>query len=55
MRSGLRGLGLKPDEFWDLTPVEFLTMLGIDGGQAAVMGRDGLAALCREFPDEPNE
>lgn len=44
MRAGLQGLGLKPAEFWDLTPVELLTMLGIDAGTQP-MNRERLAAL----------
>ena len=50
MRAGLRGLGLRPEQFWALTPAELRMMLGQDSG-AAPMGRDRLAALMRAFPD----
>jgi len=51
MRAGLRGLGLGPDEFWAMTPVEFLLMLGLEGGRGGALGRDGLEELRRRFPD----
>ena len=51
MRAGMRGLGLRPAEFWALTPAELLLMLGLDGGPAA-MGRARLAELAAAFPDE---
>ncbi|ARJ70844.1 hypothetical protein B0A89_09220 [Paracoccus contaminans] len=50
MRAGLRGLGLKPGEFWDLTPAELALMLGIDFG-AAAMTRARLGDLMARFPD----
>lgn len=50
----LRDLGLKPAEFWALTPVEFLEMLGIDVDQAP-MGRAVFQQLCRDFPDGRDE
>ena len=34
MRAGLHGLGLRPAEFWALTPVELQLMLGRDGAAA---------------------
>jgi uncharacterized phage protein (TIGR02216 family) len=49
MRLGMRGLGLSPPDFWALTPAELRLMLG-EAGQAP-MGRDGLEALARAFPD----
>ncbi len=55
MRAGLRGLGLKPGEFWALTPAELLLMLGLESGGAATLTRDGLAALRAKFPDDLNE
>jgi uncharacterized phage protein (TIGR02216 family) len=51
MRAGLQGLGLKPAEFWALTPVELRLMLG-DREGVRPMARDGLEALRRAFPDE---
>jgi len=50
MRAGLRGLGLRPDQFWQLTPAEFLLMLG-EGAADAPMGRARLEALSEAFPD----
>jgi uncharacterized phage protein (TIGR02216 family) len=50
MRAGMTGLRLAPEAFWRLTPAELLLMLGRDG-QAAPMGRAGLDALARRFPD----
>lgn len=49
-RLALGRLGLRPAEFWDLTPQEFLLMLG----QQAVppgLGRAGLVDLMQRFPD----
>ncbi|WP_300549306.1 rcc01693 family protein [Roseovarius sp.] len=54
MRAGLHGLGLRPAEFWALTPVEFRLMLGRAGG-VRPMARDGLEALLRAFPDTKGE
>jgi uncharacterized phage protein (TIGR02216 family) len=54
MRAGLQGLGLKPAEFWALTPVELRLMLGEREG-VRPMARDGLEALLRAFPDEHGE
>lgn len=50
MRAGLHGLGLKPAEFWQLTPVELMIMLGRDGSQAPLT-RGGLEDLLRQYPD----
>ncbi|WP_116597057.1 rcc01693 family protein [Primorskyibacter marinus] len=50
MRAGLQGLGLRPAEFWALTPAELRVMLGERPG-AASLGRDGLEALIRAYPD----
>lgn len=50
MRAGLRGLGLRPDQFWQLTPAEFLMMLG-EGGVDAPMGRSRLEELSQAYPD----
>ncbi|MGX0975336.1 putative phage protein (TIGR02216 family) [Roseovarius sp. MBR-51] len=54
MRAGLQGLGLKPAEFWALTPMELRLMLGERQG-VAPMARDGLEALLRAFPDSEGE
>ncbi|GAA5079363.1 phage tail assembly chaperone [Maritalea mobilis] len=54
MRAGIQGLGLRPAEFWALTPAELLLMLG-EGTGAAPMRRDTLDALLARFPDQPTE
>jgi uncharacterized phage protein (TIGR02216 family) len=43
-------LGLKPSEFWRLTPLEYVAMTTQLGGPRA-MTRAGLDALARAFPD----
>nr|WP_309502549.1 rcc01693 family protein [uncultured Roseovarius sp.] len=50
MQAGLHGLGLKPDEFWALTPAELRLMLGEAKGQRPML-RSGLEALMRAYPD----
>lgn len=50
LRAGLHGLGLKPAEFWALTPAELMLMLGVDEASAP-MGRARLEELTRAFPD----
>ena len=50
MRAGMQGLGLRPDEFWSLTPAELALMLGVNP-TAAPMTRSRLEALARAFPD----
>ena len=56
MRAGMRrdggGLGLKPAEFWDMTPAELALMLGIEPG-AGAMSRTRLDDLMARFPDRP--
>lgn len=52
MRAGLRGLGLRPDQFWSLTPAELALMLGVEAGSPA-MTRSRLAELTARFPDRP--
>ena len=50
MRAGLHGLGLRPVEFWALTPAELQVMLGLDE-KLMPMARDRLAELQRAYPD----
>ena len=50
MRAGLRGLGLRPAEFWALTPAEWLVMLGAEA-RGAPMARARLEELARLYPD----
>ncbi|MCF3974793.1 phage tail assembly chaperone [Paracoccus sp. EGI L200073] len=51
MRAGLHGLGLRPDQFWTLTPAELALMLGIEG-ESPAMTRGRLAELAARFPDQ---
>lgn len=54
MRAGMRGLGLGPAAFWQLTPAELELMLGRPAG-VAPLARAGLEALLRDFPDGPGQ
>mgnify|MGYP003654996410 FL=1 len=54
MRAGLHGLGLRPSEFWALTPAELQVMLGLDE-KLMPMARDRLAELQRAYPDSIGE
>lgn len=53
LRAGLRGLGLRPDEFWNLTPNELRIMLGAD--ETPSLTRAGLDRLLAAFPDGRKE
>lgn len=50
MRAGMRGLGLSPGQFWDLTPAELALLLG-HGDEDAPLTRGRLDDLARAFPD----
>ena len=50
MRLGLHGLGLTPEAFWRLTPVELRMMLGAERG-APPLTRARLEELAAAFPD----
>lgn len=50
MAAGMRGLGLRPAEFWALTPAELAFLLGHGDGRLP-MGRAALDALAAQFPD----
>lgn len=54
MRAGMRGLGLRPAEFWALTPAELELMLGKPGGVAPLM-RTRLDELMNAYPDQDGE
>jgi len=55
MQTGVCVLGLKPDEFWALTPAEFI-FLATDGRSAQTpMNRKALAMLMTRFPDRPEK
>jgi uncharacterized phage protein (TIGR02216 family) len=50
MQAGLHGLGLEPQAFWRLTPVELRIMLGRDQ-LIPPLTRARLAELAAAFPD----
>jgi uncharacterized phage protein (TIGR02216 family) len=50
LKVGLHGLGLAPDAFWRLTPVELRIMLGADAATSPLT-RARLEDLSRAFPD----
>lgn len=51
MRAGLKGLQLRPAEFWALSPAELRVMLGDQAGQAPLLS-EGLEALMAAYPDK---
>lgn len=51
MRAGMRQLGLRPDQFWALTPAELALMLGIEA-DTPIMTRNRLAELAARYPDK---
>ena len=51
MRAGISGLGLRPADFWDLTPAELMLMLGPGGPVPATSAT--LASLIDAYPDTP--
>ncbi|OCX67042.1 hypothetical protein BFP70_02400 [Thioclava sp. SK-1] len=51
LRVGLQGLGLRPSEFWALSPIELAMMLG-EPTQAQVLSRADLEALAAAWPDQ---
>lgn len=50
MRAGLNGLGLTPDAFWRLSPVELRIMMGAEAA-APPLTRVRLEELAAAFPD----
>ena len=54
LRRGLLELRLKPAEFWALTPVELMVMVGLEGA-APPLTRARMAELAEAFPDRPME
>ena len=54
LRAGVQGLGLRPAEFWALTPVELQLMLR-EGRGVPPMARAGLEALLAAFPDDKGD
>ncbi|WP_208352942.1 rcc01693 family protein [Pseudaestuariivita rosea] len=51
MRAGMRGLGLRPQEFWALTPAELLFLLGTTSTDAPLT-RSRLDELAAAYPDK---
>lgn len=51
LRAGLHGLGLRPAEFWALTPAELRLMLGRETG-IAPLARARLDELLKAYPDQ---
>ena len=50
MRAGLMDLGLSPEAFWRLTPIELKIMLGADRTNPS-LSRARLEELTAAFPD----
>jgi len=55
MRIGLHQMRLKPDDFWGLTPLEFMIISGLEGRKSLMMTRADLIGLCTRFPDIETE
>ncbi len=53
MEAG-RGVGLRPVDFWRLTPAELAFLLG-KSGHGAPLGRARLEELAQAFPDDVSE
>lgn len=57
MRAGIGGLRLLPRDFWSLTPVELMLLVG--GTEAGIAAgatmRDRFEALCAQFPDKEEQ
>ncbi|MEM6621570.1 MAG: rcc01693 family protein [Pseudomonadota bacterium] len=57
MRLGLGRLGLTPETFWAMSPVEFQAALegaGVTISAAHTLNRAGLTELMAAFPDRPS-
>ncbi|UWQ15837.1 phage tail assembly chaperone [Aliiroseovarius sp. M344] len=50
MRLGLGRLGLRPEQFWALTPIELIVLAGLDDQPAPCL-RARLEELAQAFPD----
>ncbi len=50
MRLGIKEMRLKPDDFWALSPAEFLLIMGINEASAP-MARKRLIELATAYPD----
>lgn len=49
---GLGVLKLPPEQFWRMTPRELAYAIEAATGRTAPLGRDGLTALMKRYPDE---
>lgn len=49
---GLGVLKLPPEQFWRMTPRELAYAIEVVTGRTAPLGRAGLAALMKRYPDE---
>jgi uncharacterized phage protein (TIGR02216 family) len=49
---GMGRLGLTPDAFWAMSPVELRSALGGLGSRSKTLGRDDLAKLMAAHPDK---
>jgi uncharacterized phage protein (TIGR02216 family) len=54
MRAGLHGLGLEPEAFWRLTPMELRIMLGLEA-MLPPLTRARLEELARRYPDRKGQ
>jgi len=54
MRAGIKGLGLRPTEFWALSPAELLFLLGRPS-HTAPLTRARLAELADLYPDNSGD
>jgi len=54
MRAGMHGLGLKPAEFWALTPAELWLLLGPEAGEMPMV-RTRLEQLAAAYPDHQTD
>ena len=50
LTTGVQRLGLRPEEFWRLTPAELALMLG-QGVSETSLARAGLEQLMSAYPD----
>lgn len=54
MRAGMHGLGLEPEVFWRLTPMELRIMLGAEA-MVPPLTRARLEELARHYPDQKGQ
>ncbi len=54
MRAGMHGIGLSPEDFWRLTPVELRIILGADA-MMPPLTRARLEDLASRYPDRKGQ